>query len=75
MEARAKVLDREVYQDHDSDRYLIPGERVFDNAADDLETIALSERSISLLPQKKVSQDRSSTVGTRNRTVGEDLVR
>ena len=46
--------DREVYQDPDSDRYLIPSERVFDNAADDLETIAVSKRSISLLPQKEV---------------------
>ena len=39
VETRARDLDREVYQDPDSDRYLIPGERVFDNAADDLETI------------------------------------
>ena len=43
-----------MYQDPDSDRYLIPSERVFDNAADDLETIAVSKRSISLLPQKEV---------------------
>ena len=54
VETRARNLDREVYQDPDSDRYLIPGERVFDNAADDLETIAISKRSISLLPQKEV---------------------
>ena len=47
---RARDLDREVYQYPDSDRYLIPGERVFDNAADDLETIAVSKRSVSLLP-------------------------
>ena len=53
-ETRAKDLDREIYQDPDSDRYLIPGEKVFDNAADDLDTIALSKRSISLLPQKEV---------------------
>ena len=52
VETRAKDLDREVYRDPDSDRYLIPGERVFDNAADDLETIAVSKRSMSLLPQK-----------------------
>ena len=43
-----------MYQDPDSDRYLIPSERVFDNAADDLETIVVSKRSISLLPQKEV---------------------
>ena len=43
-----------MYQDADSDRYLIPSGRVFDNAADDLETIAVSKRSISLLPQKEV---------------------
>ena len=43
-----------MYQGSDSDRYLIPGERFFDNAADDLETIAVSKRSISLLPQKEV---------------------
>ena len=44
VETRARDLDREVYQDPDSDRYLIPGERVFDNAADDLE----------IMPQKEV---------------------
>ena len=54
VETRAKDLDREVYQDPDSDRYLIPGERVFDNAADDLESIAVSKCSLSLLPQKEV---------------------
>ena len=54
VETRARDLDREMYQDPDSDRYLIPSEKVFDNAADDLETIAVSERSISLLPQKGV---------------------
>ena len=54
VETRARDLDREVYQDPDSDRYLIPGKRVFDNAADDMKTIAVSKRSISLLPQKEV---------------------
>ena len=54
METRASDLDREIYQDPDSDRYLIPSEKVFDNATDDLETIAVSKRSISLLPQKEV---------------------
>ena len=54
VETRARDLDREIYQNPDSDRYLIPGERVFDNAADDLETIAVSKRSMSLLPQKEV---------------------
>ena len=54
VETRARDLDRKVYQDTDSDRYLIPGEIVFDNAADDLETMAVSKRSISLLPKKEV---------------------
>ena len=54
METRASGLDREVYQVPDSDRYLIPIERIFDNTADDLETIAVSKRSIGLLPQKEV---------------------
>ena len=54
VETRARDLDREVYLDPDSDRYLISSERVFDNAADDLEAIAVSKRSISLLPQKEV---------------------
>ena len=54
VETRARDLDREVYQDLDSDRYLIPGERVFDNAGDDTEKIAVSKRSMSLLPQKEV---------------------
>ena len=53
MESRARDLDREMYQDPNSDRYLIPSEKVFDNAADDLETIAVSKQSISLLPQKE----------------------
>ena len=53
VETRARDLDREVYQDPDSDRYLISSERVFDNAADDLETKAVSKRSMSLLPQKE----------------------
>ena len=39
----------------DSDHYLIPSERVFDNAADDLETIAVSKRSKrASRPQKEV---------------------
>ena len=54
VETRAKDLDREVYQDPGSDRYIIPSERVFDNAADDLETKAVSKLSISLLPEKEV---------------------
>ena len=54
VETRARDLDRDMYQDPDSDRYLIPSERVFDNAADDLETIAVSKPSISLLPQKEI---------------------
>ena len=53
VETRARDLDREMYQDPDSDCYLIPSEKVFDNAADDLETIAVSKRSISLLPKKR----------------------
>ena len=56
VETRARDLAREVYQDPDSDRYLIPSERVFDNAADDLETIAVSKHSIILLPQKEVAR-------------------
>ena len=54
MESRARDLDREVYQDPDSDRYLLRSETVFDNAADDLETIAVSRRPMSLFPQKEV---------------------
>ena len=54
VETRARDLDREVYQDPDSDRYLVPSETVFDNAADDLEKIAVSKRSMSWLPQKEV---------------------
>ena len=46
-------MDREVYHDPDSDRYLVPSERIFDNTADDLETIAVSKHSMSLLPQKE----------------------
>ena len=53
METRPRDLDSEGYQDSDSDRYLIPREKVFDNAADDLEMIAVSRRSMNLLPQKE----------------------
>ena len=53
METQSRDFDREVYQDPNSDRYLVPKERVFDNAADDLETIAVSKRSMSLLTQKE----------------------
>ena len=41
METRGRGLDREVHQDPDSDRYLVPSERAFENAADDLETKVL----------------------------------
>ena len=54
VETRERNLDREVYQDTDSDRYLTPSQRIFDNAADVLETIAVSKRSMDLLPQKEV---------------------
>ena len=54
VETRARDLDRELRQDPDSDRYLLRSDTVFDNAADDLETIAVSKRSKSLLPQKEV---------------------
>ena len=36
METQARDLDREMYQNSDSDRYLFSSMRVFDNA-DDLE--------------------------------------
>ena len=54
VETRARDLDIEVYQDPDSDCDLIPSERIFDNATDGLEAIAVSKRSISQLPQKEV---------------------
>ena len=54
VETRARDLDREVYHDPDSDRYLIPDERVFDNAADDLETKAVSKHSINFCHKKEV---------------------
>ena len=53
VETQARDLDREVYQDPDGDRFLVPSETVFDKAADDVETIAISKRSMSLLPQKE----------------------
>ena len=54
METRARDLYRELHQDPEGDRYLLRSETTFDNAADDLETIAVSKRSMSLLHQKKV---------------------
>ena len=56
VETRSRDLDREVDQDPDSDRYLVPSERVFDNVADDLKTVAVSKRSMSLLPQKEAAR-------------------
>ena len=53
VETRARELDGEVYQEPDSDRYLVPSGKVFDKAADDLEMIAVSKGSMSLLPQKE----------------------
>ena len=52
-ETRARDSDKEVYQDPDSDRYLISSEKVLDSAADELEMIAVSRRSMNLLPQKE----------------------
>ena len=54
VETGARDLDRELHQNPDSDRYLLRSDLVFDNAADYLEIIALSKRSMSLLPQKEV---------------------
>ena len=53
VETRARDLDRELYQYPDSNRYLVPKERVFDSTADDLETIAVSTHSNDLVPQKE----------------------
>ena len=46
-----------MYQDPDSDRYLFPREKVFDNAADDFEIIAVSKRSINLSTQKEAVKE------------------
>ena len=53
MENPARHFERELYQDPDSDCYLFSSEKVFDNAADDLEMIVVSKRSMSLLRQKE----------------------
>ena len=60
VETRARDLDREVYQDPDRGRYLIPSERVFDNAADDLETIAFGNDSGIETIDKSVATKRGS---------------
>ena len=53
VKTRVRDLNMVVYQDPDSDHYRFLNEKVFDNAADDLEMIAVSKRSISLLSQKE----------------------
>ena len=53
VKTRPTDLDGEVYHDHTKDRFLFTSEEVFDNAADDLEMIAVSKRSMSFLPQKE----------------------
>ena len=42
-----------MYQDPGIDRYLIPCRKFLDKAAHDLEMIAVSRRSMNLLPQKE----------------------
>ena len=42
-----------MYQHPDSDQYLFPSEKVFDNRSDDLKMIAVSKRLTSLLLQKE----------------------
>ena len=54
METRARYLDRENFQGLDCDRYLLLSEKVIDNAADEMKMIAVSKRSIRLLPQKEI---------------------
>ena len=56
VEIRARDIDRQVYQDTDSDRHLFPSEKIFDNVTDDLEMIAVSKQSISFLPQKEADR-------------------
>ena len=53
VETRSRGLDIEVYQDPDSDRYLVLSERDFDNTAANLETKAVSKHPRSLLPKKE----------------------
>ena len=54
VETRARDLNKEVYLDPDNDRFLLPCEKVFDNAADKLEMIVVAKLSMSILPQKEV---------------------
>ena len=49
VETRARDLDREVQQDHDSDRYLFRGEKFLNNPSGDLKMITVSKRSMRLL--------------------------
>ena len=49
----ARDFHRKWYQDPDSDRYLFTSEKVFDNLAEDLEIVAVSKRSMILIPQKQ----------------------
>ena len=53
METRAIDVDKELYQDPEIDQDLFSSEIVFDNAGDDLDMIAISKRSRSLLPQEE----------------------
>ena len=48
MEFKARNLDRELHQDPEGDRFISSSELVQDN---ELEMIAVSKRSVSLLPQ------------------------
>ena len=52
---KQRGLDREMHQDKDRDRYTSDEEgTVVDNAADELELIAVSKRSTRLLPHGRV---------------------
>ena len=74
VENRARELNREVYQNPDSYRSLFSSEKVLDNAADDLEMIAVSKRSMRLLPQKEAVRIDLEPCKKVDQALGKDFV-
>ena len=70
VETRSRDLEREVFQDPDSNSCLFSSESIFDNAADGSMLIAVSKRSVSLLPL-----DWLRDIWTGVKAIRKDLVR
>ena len=72
VETRTRDLDREFHQDPDSDRYLLRSETVFDNTADDLETIAVFDGNRHVYQRDTGQEILSGESGVKENVQGEE---